>query len=123
MDDGADSENLGSCMPPGGIKEKWLHIDITRDTNGHMCLYINSTLSLEVDSVNFNTSLYFYFTCYDRHIIDNIIANDEVLQIMPSSLFGLPELGLLIAFIVLVLILVIGVVYGIIRWKQTKKRS
>ncbi len=123
VDDGADSENLGSCMPSGGIKEKWLHLDITRDTSGHMCLYVNSILSLEVDSVNFNTSSYFYFTCYDRHVIDNIIVYDEVLPITPSSLFGLLELELLIACIVIILIIVIGVVYGIIRWKQAKKKS
>lgn len=123
IDNGVESENLGSYMPPGGIKEKWLHFDITRDPNGHMCLYVNSQLGLEIDNTNFNTSLYFYFNCYDRHAIDNIIVYDEVLQIFPPPQIGFPELGLLIAFIVIIVILAILAVYGIIRWKQARKRS
>lgn len=123
VDDEVESENLGSYMPPGGIKEKWLHFDITRDPNGHMCLYVNSLLGLEVDSTNFNTSLYFYFNCYDRHAIDNIIVYDEVIQIVPHPLLVLPELGLLIAIIVIILFLAIGTIYGIIRWKQARKRT
>jgi hypothetical protein len=120
VDDGADSENLGSYMPPGGIKEQWLHFDITRDSNGHMCLYINSLLGLEVDNVNFNTSSYFYFNCYDRHAIDNIIVYDEVHQIIPPPMFGFPELGLIVAFIVIILIIAISTVYVIIRWKRAQ---
>jgi hypothetical protein len=38
VDDGANSEILGSYRPSGGMKGKWLHFDVTRDSTGHMCL-------------------------------------------------------------------------------------
>lgn len=68
---------LDQYHPPNGI-QGWWHLDITRDSTGHIYGYINDTLRLEAQDTHFDTSQYFYFECYDRHALDNVIVSNTI---------------------------------------------
>ena len=57
----------------------WQHIDITRSSDGRICVYVNGTLLLDVTDTRITTSNYFCFaTSLSASAIDNIVVSDTV---------------------------------------------
>jgi hypothetical protein len=75
---GYDFYELGEYAPEGGIADKWWHIDVTRDAEGHFYVYANGTLAMDVVDTEVTTSEYFRFVSESGPALDNIIVSDTV---------------------------------------------
>jgi len=75
---GYDYYELGEYAPEGGITDKWWHIDVTRDADGHFYVYANGTLAMEVVDTEVTTSEYFRFASESGPALDNIIVSDTI---------------------------------------------
>ena len=66
----------------------WTHIDITRNTTGHMDVYINETLRLSTQDTELDTSNYFIIGAISNLwlvAVDNITVNDVPLTTTTST--------------------------------------
>ncbi|WP_455284974.1 hypothetical protein [[Eubacterium] cellulosolvens] len=74
---------LGRYAVSGGIAG-WQHIDITRDTSGQFCVYVNGTLRIKAIDIQHTTSKYFMFGTEVGPALDNVVVSDTV-DIRPVS--------------------------------------
>jgi hypothetical protein len=57
----------------------WQHFDITRDSNGRICIYYNGTLVIDITDTAYTESQFFvYYTSYSGQAIDNIFVSDTI---------------------------------------------
>jgi hypothetical protein len=76
-----------SSTPPtfGASASLWQHINVTRNSDGRICIYDNGTLVIDyVDNSVISTSDYFSFWSARPAIIDNIVVSDTV-DIQPPA--------------------------------------
>jgi len=66
-------------FPEGTNRLAWQHYDITRSSDGRICVYLNGTLVIDQTYVPMATSNYFSFVTSDAGArIDNIVVSDTV---------------------------------------------
>jgi parallel beta-helix repeat protein len=68
---------LGSYDFPGSCTG-WWHIDVTRDGQGNIKVYLDDVLRVEATDTSFTTSTYFYAQFFNTQAIDNIIVDDVI---------------------------------------------
>jgi hypothetical protein len=73
----SESVRLGEFILPQGMSG-WQHIDVTRDSDGRNCVYINGTLIMDVVDNAAITSEFFYFLSYGESAIDNVVVSNTV---------------------------------------------
>ncbi len=74
---------LGSYYPSTQIAG-WQHVDITRDVNGLIRIFVNGTLQIEVEDNTAFTSNYFHFFCGPGEGLDNVLVSDSI-DIVPET--------------------------------------
>ncbi len=74
---------IGSYYPPTRMTG-WQHVDITRDSTGHICVFINGTLQIETEDTTITISNYFHFFCGPDEGLDNVVVSDSI-DITPST--------------------------------------
>jgi hypothetical protein len=63
----------------------WVHMDMTYDSNGRWCLYVNDTLKVDVVDKKVSDFSYFGFWLVQGPAIDNVVVSDTV-YVPPGSL-------------------------------------
>ncbi len=81
---GVPSVTLGEWAETGKLAE-YLHIDVTRDKNGHFNVYVDGNLIIEAMDNEHTIGNYFGFDSTGGHGLDNITVNDEMI-LYPQSL-------------------------------------
>ncbi len=66
-------------------QDEWTHIDVTRDSNGRWCLYVNSILEMDIVDNKISEFGYFGFWAQAGPAIDNVIVSDTI-YFPPGSL-------------------------------------
>jgi hypothetical protein len=59
----------------------WQHLDITRDSYGQMCVYLNGTFYLSAIDNMITESTLFGFACREGHGIDNVTVTHNLITI------------------------------------------
>ena len=60
------------------LSYRWHHMDITRDDEGRICVYLNRRLVIDLVDRNSNSSSFFQFLSETGPAIDNIVVKDYV---------------------------------------------
>jgi len=60
------------------LSYRWHHIDITRDDEGRICVYLNRKLVIDITDNSSNSSSFFQFLSEKGPAIDNIVVKDYV---------------------------------------------
>jgi hypothetical protein len=89
----------------------WQHLIITRETSGHFKVYINYTLSpqMEVVDTTTSTSVFFNFVCSEGQALDNIVVSEP--DPPPPEVIPLAIAAAAITVVVVVVIIVGLVLY------------
>lgn len=89
--------------PKPSVKGTLQHLAITRQSNGLISIYLNSTLILRVTDNDITTTGYFGFYTWDDWALDNIYVYDsiEIGNNLPSLIVGALTIGLVAIAIVL----------------------
>lgn len=68
----------------------WNHFEITRNSTGHISVYLNDTLTLEDQDTQVTTSNYFIFWAQTGQALDNLIIDDGLETTPPPPIPGFP---------------------------------
>ena len=60
------------------LSYRWHHMDITRDDEGRICVYLNRKLVIDLVDTSCNSSSFFQFLSQTGPAIDNIVVKDYV---------------------------------------------
>jgi hypothetical protein len=60
------------------LSHRWHHIDVTRDDEGRICIYLNRKLVIDLVDKSCNSSSFFQFLSESGPAIDNIVVKDYV---------------------------------------------
>jgi hypothetical protein len=95
-------------------RNEWHHVDITRDKDGHISVFLNGELKLEATNKDYSESRYFgvwlEYSSKGQTIIDNIVVSDTV-DIEPpekeqsSQIPGFPIESLIVGLVLVILLL------------------
>lgn len=106
---------LDNYYPTSAVKG-WQHIDVTRDSNGAFCVYVNGSLKLQAVDTEMNFSSYFLFYCEEDEGIDNIRVSNTIdvsptddtnETTPPPGIPGFPWIGIALGIIIAMSILLI----------------
>jgi len=56
----------------------WTHFDVTHDSNGRWCIYVNGTLNLDIVDKKYSDFSYFWFSLQPGPAIDNVVISDTI---------------------------------------------
>ena len=77
-----------------GTLDGWQHIDVTRDSTGEFCVYLNGSLCITAVDQQVQSSNLFTFSTFPGRAIDNITVTSETITIdkaPPHWLHSFPE--------------------------------